>query len=92
MYRFKNSYIDNLSPEERQHLLMSAIPMLPDFKSKAGNEGQVFYVSKDIIVKKYFSNIVTSVRNFGRKVIIFQEFMRGQWFQSLTILVLIIIC
>ena len=57
MYRFKNSYIDNLSPEERQHLLMSAIPMLPDFKSKAGNEGQIFYVSKDIIVKKYFSKI-----------------------------------
>ena len=57
MYRFKSSYIDNLSPEERQHLLMSAIPMLPDVPTKAGNEGQIFYVSKDVIVKKYFSKI-----------------------------------
>ena len=57
MYRFKSSYIENLSAEERQHLLMSAIPMLPDFQTKAGNEGQIFYVSKDVIVKRYFSKI-----------------------------------
>ena len=57
MKRFNRKFIETLSEEERQHLLMSAIPMLPDFKSKAGNEGQVFYVSKDIIVKKYFSKI-----------------------------------
>lgn len=57
MQRFKTSYIENLSNEERQHLLMSAIPMLPDFPSKAGNEGQIFYVSNDVIVKKYFSKL-----------------------------------
>ena len=53
---------DNLSADERQHLLMSAIPMLPDFQTKAGNEGQIFYVSKDVIVKRYFSKIEKAAR------------------------------
>lgn len=57
MYRFNGSYIESISDEERQHLLMSAIPMLPQFPTKAGNEGQIFYVSNDVIVKKYFSKI-----------------------------------
>ncbi len=57
MKRFNSSYIESLSEEERQHLLMASIPMLQDFPSKAGNEGRVFYVSNDVIVKKYFSKI-----------------------------------
>jgi len=57
MKRFNGTYIDTLSEEERQHLLMQAIPMLQDLPSKAGNEGRIFYVSKDVIVKKYFSKI-----------------------------------
>lgn len=57
MKRFNINYIETLSEEERQHLLMAAIPMLQDFPSKAGNEGRVFYVSNDVIVKKYFSKI-----------------------------------
>lgn len=57
MQRFKSSYIESLSDEDRQHLLMSSIPMLQGFQSKAGNEGQIFYVSEDVIVKRYFSKI-----------------------------------
>ena len=57
MKRFNSKLIETLSEEERQHLLMQAIPMLQDLPSKAGNEGRIFYVSNDIIVKKYFSKI-----------------------------------
>lgn len=57
MERFSGSYIESLSADERQQLLLSTIPMLSGFKSKAGNEGEVFFVSKDVLVKKYFSKI-----------------------------------
>ena len=57
MKRFNKSFIENLNEEERQHLLMQAIPMLQDLPSKEGNEGRIFYVSNDVIVKKYFSKI-----------------------------------
>lgn len=59
MKRFNSKFIETLSEEERQHLLMQAIPLLQDFPSKAGNEGRIFYVSNDVIVKKYFSKIDT---------------------------------
>lgn len=57
MKRFNGKLIETLSEEERQHLLMQAIPMLQDLPSKAGNEGRIFYVSNDVIVKKYFSKL-----------------------------------
>ena len=57
MNRFEKSFIENLSDADKQYLLLSSIPLLSGFKSRAGNEGRVFFVSKDIIVKKYFSKI-----------------------------------
>ena len=57
MHRFEKSYIEMLSDADKQFLLLSSIPMLSGVKSRVGNEGTVFFVSKDIIVKKYFSEI-----------------------------------
>ena len=57
MNRFEKSFIENLSDADKQYLLLSSIPLLSGFKSRAGNEGRVYFVSKDVIVKKYFSKI-----------------------------------
>ena len=57
MKRFNGKLIETLSEEERQHLLMQAIPMHQDLPSKAGDEGRIFYVSNDVIVKKDFSKL-----------------------------------
>ena len=57
MHRFEKSFIENLSNADKQFLLLSSIPMLSGVSSKAGNEGRVFFVSEDVIVKKYFSKI-----------------------------------
>lgn len=57
MEKFSGSYLNNLSDFEKQDLLVSSIPLLSGFESRAGNEGRVFFVSKDVIVKKYFPKI-----------------------------------
>ena len=57
MKRFSGSYLDSLSEFDKQQLLVSSIPMLSSFESRAGNEGRVFFVSDEVIVKKYFPKI-----------------------------------
>lgn len=57
MNAINGKIIDAFSAEEKQQVLLSFIPMLPRFVRKNGNEGEVFFVSDDLIIKKYFANI-----------------------------------
>lgn len=57
MNRLDKNNIETLSAEDKQRILLSFIPMLPSFPKKNGNEGEVFFVSENLIIKKYFSKI-----------------------------------
>lgn len=57
MDRFNGINIGELSPHERQKILMFFIPNLSSFESKSGNEGEVFFVNDNVVIKKYFSKI-----------------------------------
>ncbi len=49
--------INDLSEHDRQKFLMACIPNLSSFESRSGNEGTAFFISDDVVVKKYFSKI-----------------------------------
>lgn len=59
MLRFGDIDINILSDAEKQQYLLSCIPFLSAFKRKNGSEGEVFFISDKIIVKKYFSQTDT---------------------------------
>ena len=49
--------LDQMSDEEKRNLLLYSIPFLDKYKKKAGHEGEVFFVSPDLIIKKYFGKL-----------------------------------
>ena len=57
MKELSGTRVEKMSQQERQELLLKCIPFLDAnvFKSKNGNEGEVFFINPDLIVKRYFA-------------------------------------